>query len=64
VRLIVVFNERSGSRAWPGEAIQARLEAAGHEPIMVPSTGEWRSALERRADAVVAAGGDGTIRAG
>jgi diacylglycerol kinase family enzyme len=63
VQLIVVFNEKSGSRAWPEEAIQARLEAAGHEAIMVPSTGEWRAALEGRADAVVAAGGDGTIRA-
>jgi diacylglycerol kinase (ATP) len=63
VRLIVVFNAKSGSRAWPEEAVHVRLEAAGHEPVMVPSTGDWKGALERTADAVVAAGGDGTIRA-
>lgn len=63
MRLIVVINEKSGSRAWPGDAAQARLEAAGHEALIVPWTGEWRAALQGRADAVVAAGGDGTIRA-
>jgi diacylglycerol kinase family enzyme len=63
VRLIVVFNAKSGSQAWPEEAVHARLETAGHEPVMVPSTGDWRAALDRPADAFVAAGGDGTIRA-
>jgi diacylglycerol kinase family enzyme len=63
VRLVVVFNAKSGSRAWPEEAVHARLEAAGHEPVMVPSTGDWKAALAGGADAFVAAGGDGTIRA-
>jgi len=63
VRLVVVFNAKSGSHAWPEEAVQARLETAGHESVMVPSTGDWKAALERPADAFVAAGGDGTIRA-
>jgi len=63
VRLVVVFNAKSGSQAWPEEAVHARLETAGHEPVMVPSTGDWKAALKRQADAFVAAGGDGTIRA-
>ncbi|MGE0159738.1 MAG: diacylglycerol kinase family protein [Gemmatimonadales bacterium] len=62
MRLIVVCNARSGSRAWPEEAVQARLEAVGHDPVMVPSTADWRMALDEPADALVAAGGDGTVR--
>ncbi len=61
MRLIVVCRGNAGSGAWPEEAIHARLEAAGHEPVMVSSASDFRAALEEDADAFVAAGGDGTV---
>jgi diacylglycerol kinase family enzyme len=62
VRLVVLHSADAGSQAWPEDAVEARLEAAGHRAVMVPLSGDWKSALEEPADAFVAAGGDGTIR--
>ena len=61
MRLIVVCNTKSGSQAWPEDAVHARLEAAGHE-VRMASPRDWKSSLEEPADAFVAAGGDGTVR--
>jgi diacylglycerol kinase (ATP) len=61
VRLIVIYNPKAGSHGWPCGAIEERLEAAGHEPVMVSSKGDWRSSLDGSAGAFVAAGGDGTV---
>jgi diacylglycerol kinase (ATP) len=61
VRLAVVYNPKSGSRGWPSEAIEERLLAAGHEPVLVSTKADWRAHLDGSADAFVAAGGDGTV---
>jgi diacylglycerol kinase (ATP) len=41
--------------------MKERLEAAGHTPLMVSAKTDWVEALQEPADAVLAAGGDGTI---
>src|SRR5687768_10212684 len=61
VRLLVVYNPKAGARGWPSEAIEERLEAAGHDVELIPSKGEWKAGLDTPADAFVAAGGDGTV---
>lgn len=61
LRLTVVYNPKAGARGWSKGAVHERLRAAGHVPVMVSTRSDWRSALEEPADAVVAAGGDGTV---
>ena len=61
MRLVVIYNPKAGARGWSKGAIQERLEAAGHEPALVSTKSEWREALSEPVDAVVAAGGDGTV---
>jgi diacylglycerol kinase (ATP) len=61
VRLTVVYNPKAGSRGWPRGAIEERLRAAGHEPVMVSSKADWKDGLDAPTDAFVAAGGDGTV---
>jgi diacylglycerol kinase family enzyme len=61
VHLAVVYNPKAGSHGWPSEAIQERLESAGHEPVLVSSQSDWRASLAEPAEAFVAAGGDGTV---
>ena len=61
MRLTVVYNPRAGDRGWSRGAIEERLRAAGHEVVMVSSKGRWRERLDDGSEAIVAAGGDGTV---
>jgi diacylglycerol kinase (ATP) len=65
VRVLVVFNERSGSSDdAPREAICAALEPLGDVRSVAPSAEEFAAAVDGAAagaDLVVAAGGDGTV---
>lgn len=61
MRLTVIYNPKAGSQGWPKGALDERLRAAGHEPYMVSSKTDWLPALDEPTDAVVAAGGDGTV---
>jgi diacylglycerol kinase family enzyme len=61
VRVTVIYNPKAGDRGWSKGAVQERLRAAGHEPVMVSSQGRWRGHLDDGSDAIVAAGGDGTV---
>jgi len=61
VRLTVIYNPKAGHRGWPKGAIEERLRAAGHDPVMVSSRTKWRKWLDEPGDALVAAGGDGTV---
>ena len=62
MRLVVVHSAGAGSQSWPEDAVEARLEMAGHQVTLVPLSEDWKDALDQPADAFVAAGGDGTIR--
>jgi diacylglycerol kinase family enzyme len=73
MRAIVLVNRRAGavaaSAAWPAPgSIRAALEATGIEASIRSASGESivdeaRAAADERPDAVIAAGGDGTISA-
>lgn len=73
MRVAVFFNARSGPAAGRdpgsrGAELVARLDAAGLQPILhsvQPDSldGDVRRALAERFDAIVAAGGDGTVSA-
>jgi diacylglycerol kinase family enzyme len=60
VRITAIFNPDAGEGIQK-RALKALLEAAGHKPRLISSKKDWRKALKKPADAVVAVGGDGTI---
>jgi diacylglycerol kinase (ATP) len=62
VRLTVIYNPKAGETGWTRDHIAEPLRAAGHEPRMVSAKEDWQPEVKKRADAVVAAGGDGTIQ--
>lgn len=61
MKLIVIHNPGAGGGGWSADEVERLLRESGHEPEIVSSKGKWRPALERDADAFVAAGGDGTV---
>lgn len=60
VRITLIHNPTAGSGV-PQKVLVALLEDAGHEVRAVSSKKRWQKALQKPADLVVAAGGDGTI---
>jgi diacylglycerol kinase (ATP) len=60
VRITAVFNPDAGDGV-DKDALKALLEDAGHTARVVSTKKDWRKALRKPADLVVAAGGDGTI---
>src|SRR5215210_6946129 len=60
VRITVVFNPDAGDGV-DKDDLKDLLEAAGHRARIVSAKKDWRKALKKPADLVVAAGGDGTI---
>jgi diacylglycerol kinase (ATP) len=60
VRITLVYNPTAGEGLDEQELTQL-LEDAGHQVRAVSRKSEWKKSLERPADLVVAAGGDGTI---
>ena len=63
MRVMLIHNPSSGRKRVTGKKLRRAFEDAGHE-VRYWSTkkDDWKEALEVEADAVVAAGGDGTIR--
>ena len=61
MRITLVYNPTAGDGIQPDE-LTSLLEGAGHRVRAVSRKGDWRKALTRSADLVVAVGGDGTIR--
>ena len=61
-RVILLHNETAGEGS-DARAVRRAVEAAGAEVVRIVSTDEdWRAALRAPREAVVAAGGDGTVR--
>jgi diacylglycerol kinase (ATP) len=60
MRITLVYNPTAGEGLNEEELTQL-LEDAGHQVRAVSRKGDWKKSLERPADLVVAAGGDGTI---
>lgn len=63
MRITLIFNPDAGTDKQPGgEKILKLIEAAGHSVFCQPSTGDgWEEALDKPADIVAIAGGDGTV---
>jgi diacylglycerol kinase family enzyme len=61
MRITLVYNPTAGD-GLEADALSALLEEAGHTARVVSRKGNWRDALAKPADVVVAAGGDGTVR--
>lgn len=60
MRITLVYNPTAGEGLNEEELIRL-LEDAGHQVGAVSRKGDWKKSLEKPADLVVAAGGDGTI---
>lgn len=61
--LFVVHNMRAGEGEWPRARLDRLLRDAGHRPTIVAARSAWAETIEDvRADAFVAAGGDGTFQ--
>ena len=58
MRITLVYNSTAGDGVDQGELTKL-LEAAGHVVRVVSRKGDWRKALKKPADLVVAVGGDG-----
>jgi diacylglycerol kinase (ATP) len=64
MRITVVHNPLAGYEGDSAEELLEELHRAGYEPTCVSiKSKRWRPALEDPGDLVVAAGGDGTVRA-
>jgi diacylglycerol kinase family enzyme len=64
LRLLVVHNQDAGHRLLPRARLEGLLRQAGHEARMIGVDEDWAAALAAGGfEAVVAAGGDGTVAA-
>lgn len=62
MRVTLIHNPGAGEEHQMDEhALRALIEAAGHEVEYHSTESEWSAALEREADLVAVAGGDGTV---
>jgi diacylglycerol kinase family enzyme len=61
VRITLVFNPTAGTAVRIEDLIEL-LEEAGHRVREVSSKDDWEAVVAQPSDAVVAAGGDGTVR--
>ncbi|HET6689607.1 MAG TPA: diacylglycerol kinase family protein, partial [Miltoncostaeaceae bacterium] len=60
--MTLIHNAGAGDGGSSGEALVARIAAAGHQVRHVSSREEgWQAALDAPADVVAVAGGDGTV---
>lgn len=62
MRVTLLHNPKAGREEYSGKSLTAALRQNGHE-VTYRSTRErkWKAALDRRADLVLVAGGDGTV---
>ena len=64
MRVLLVHNPGSGEQSHDGEVLRSLIRGAGHDVRVSPTRSEkFERALEGDVDLVVAAGGDGTVRA-
>jgi diacylglycerol kinase (ATP) len=61
MRITLIHNPSAGS-GLEAEQLVELLEKAGHKVRVRSTDDDWRKALDKRADLVVAAGGDGTVK--
>jgi diacylglycerol kinase (ATP) len=62
MQLIVIYNAQAGTGHLSREQVETLLREAGHQVEIIDRKGDkWRERLGNGADAVVAAGGDGTV---
>ena len=62
MRLILLHNPAAGEDRYGREALEAPLEAAGHDVVYRDVKKQrWKDALHEEADIIVVAGGDGTV---
>ena len=61
MRITLVYNPTAGHGLDP-DALEGLVRDAGHEVRVVSRKGDWRKALTKPVDLVVAVGGDGTVR--
>jgi diacylglycerol kinase (ATP) len=61
MRLTLIHNPSAGDGRPAGEDLEEILEGAGFQLRYASTDKDWKKALDKRADAVVAAGGDGTV---
>ena len=63
MRVILIHNEGAGDDNQPdGKTLQKLIRDAGHEVVYQPADDDsWIAALEKGADVVAVAGGDGTV---
>ena len=61
MRVTVVHNPDAGEGRHAGRDLQEILEGAGFQVRYVSSKENWKKAVEKQTDLIVAAGGDGTV---
>jgi diacylglycerol kinase (ATP) len=62
MRITIIHNPTAGEADLSAKILCAELRAAGHEPVHVCTKhDDWKAALQDPGDAVLAAGGDGTV---
>lgn len=62
MQVTLIHNPNAGDEIATPDELRSMLEAAGYRLRVASTDGAWESALQQRADLVVAAGGDGTAR--
>lgn len=62
MQVTLIHNPRAGDEIATPDELRSMLERAGYRVRVASTEGAWDSALQQRADLVVAAGGDGTAR--
>ena len=64
MRVTLIHNPGAGRQEYDAKALMKLLRRAGHRPRYQSSKDKgWDRALDKRADLVVVAGGDGTVAA-
>jgi diacylglycerol kinase (ATP) len=61
MRLTLIHNPSAGDGRPAGKDLEEMLEGVGFQLRYASTDKDWKKALDKRADAVVAAGGDGTV---
>jgi diacylglycerol kinase family enzyme len=62
MRVVLLHNPTAGDERHAGDELIHEFRRAGHDVTYRAKSDEWKKALDDRADVVIVAGGDGTIR--